>query len=182
MRAADPEVAESGRAGDGWPGDSPGNGDAPGRRGFPGLANSSLHDVLDVWFHRKGAKRGRGEACRIRDADDRGWAFARADEADRFRGDLEERLAKFGLRGSPAKTRRRAFPREDGGKAAFDFLSFECRGGRDHQGRPHLTRRTARRSLRASRRRATEWCRTNRHRRMSDLFREVDQKLGGYYR
>jgi group II intron reverse transcriptase/maturase len=148
----------------------------------PVLANLYLHYVLDLWFHRRVAKRCRGEACLIRYADDFVGAFERADEADRCLGELGERLAKVGLRGSPAQTRRRAFPREAGGKEAFDFLGFEVRWGRDRQGRPHRTRRTARKSLRASLRRYTEWCRTNRHRRMSDLFRELNQRLGGYYR
>jgi group II intron reverse transcriptase/maturase len=148
----------------------------------PVLANIYLHYVLDLWFHRKVAKCCRGEACLIRYADDVVCAFERADEAERFLGELEDRLAKFGLRLSPAKTRRLAFPREDSGKESFDFLGFEFRWGRDRHGRPHLKRRTARKSLRASLHRYTEWCRTNRHRRMSDLFRELNQKLGGYYR
>ncbi len=148
----------------------------------PVLANLYLHYGLDVWFHRRVVKRCRGEACLIRYADDRVCAFEWVDEAERFRGELGERLAKFGLRCSPAKTRRLAFPREDGGKECLDFLGFEFRWGRDRQGRPHLTRRTVRKSLRASLRRYTEWCRTNRHRRTSDLFRELNQTLGGYYR
>ena len=145
------------------------------------LANIYLHYVLDWWFHRMVAKRCRGEACLIRSADDLVGAFERADEADGFLGELEERLGKFGLRMSPAKTRRLPFPRTGDGKEAFDFLGFEFRWGRDRRGRPHLQRRTARKSLRASLRRYTEWCRTNRHRRMSDLFRELNQKLGSYY-
>ena len=148
----------------------------------PVLANVYLHYVLDLWFHRKVAKRCRGEACLIRYADDLVCAFERADEADRFLEELVERLGKFGLRMSPAKTRRLPFPRTGEGTEAFDFLGFEFRWGRDRQGRPHLTRRTARKSLRASLHRYTEWCRANRHRRMSDLFRELNQKLGGYYR
>jgi group II intron reverse transcriptase/maturase len=148
----------------------------------PVLANIYRHYVLDLWFHRRVAKRCRGEACLIRYADDLVCAFERADEADRFLAELEERLGKFGLRLSPAKTRRLPFPRTGEGTEAFDFLGFEVRWARDRQGRPHLSRRTARKSLRASLRRYTEWCRANRHRRMSDLVRELNQKLGSYYR
>ena len=148
----------------------------------PVLANIYLHYVLDLWFHRRVAKRCRGEACLIRYADDFVCAFEQADEADRFLGELEERLGKFGLRMSPAKTRRLPFPRTGEGTEAFDFLGCEVRWDRDRQGRPHLRRRTARQSLRASRRRYTEWCRTNRHRRMSDLVRELHPKLGSYSR
>jgi len=118
----------------------------------------------------------------IRYADDFVCAFGRADEADRFLMDLGERLEKFGLRMSPSKTRRLAFPRTGGGQESFDFLGFEFRWGRDAQRRPHLQRRTARKSLRASLHRYTEWCRENRHLRMTELFRVLNQKLGGYYR
>ena len=147
----------------------------------PVLANIYLHYVLDLWFHRRVAKRCQGEACLIRYADDLVCAFEKAEEADRFLGELEDRLGKFGLRLSPTKTRRMAFPRGGEGKESFDFLGFEFRWGRDRQGRPHLKRRTARKSLRASLRRYTAWCRSNRHRRLHDLFRELNQKLQGYY-
>lgn len=148
----------------------------------PVLANIYLHYVVDLWFHRRVAKRCQGEACLIRYADDLVCAFEKAEEADRFLGELEVRLGKFGLRLSPTKTRRMAFPREGSGRESFDFLGFEFRWGRDRQGRPLLKRRTARQSLRASLRRYTEWCRGNRHRRYRDLFRELNQKLHGYYR
>lgn len=114
----------------------------------PVRANISLHSVLDLWFHRGVAKRWRGEACRIRYADDLGCAVERADEANRFLAELEERLAKFGLRRSPAKTRRLPLPRTGDGMEAFNVLGFEFRGGRDRRGRPHRRRRTARQSLR----------------------------------
>jgi RNA-directed DNA polymerase len=148
----------------------------------PVLANVYLHYVLDLWFHRRVVKRYRGEACLIRYADDFVCAFEHAEEADRFLTDLEARMEKFGLRLSPTKTRRVEFPRTGDGQASFDFLGFEYRWGCDRQGRPHLKRRTSRKSLRASLRRFTDWCRSNRHRRMSDLFGELNRKLSGYYR
>ena len=90
------------------------------------------------------------EACLIRYTDDFVCAFERADAADRFMVDLETRLEKFGLRLSRTKTRKLQFPRTGDGRASFDFLGFEFRWGRDRRGRPHLKRRTARKSLRAS--------------------------------
>jgi group II intron reverse transcriptase/maturase len=148
----------------------------------PVLANVYLHYVLDLWFHRRVARRCRGEACLIRYADDFVCAFERADEADRFLVDLETRLEKFGLRLSRTKTRKLEFSRTGSGRASFDFLGFEFRWGRDRRGRPHLKRRTARKSQRASLRRFTDWCRSNRHRRLGDLFRDLNRKLTGYYR
>jgi group II intron reverse transcriptase/maturase len=147
----------------------------------PVLANVYLHYVLDLWFQRRVVRQCRGEACLIRYADDAVCAFERADEAERFLGELETRLAKFGLRLSPTKTRRLEFLRDGDGKASFDFLGFEFRWGRDRDGRPHLKRRTARKSLRASLHRFTMWCRTTRHRRLRTLFRDLNRKLRGYY-
>lgn len=148
----------------------------------PVLANIYLHYVLDLWFHRRIRKRCRGEACLIRYADDFVCAFEHAEEADRFLMDLETRLGKFGLRLSPTKMRRLAFSRRGNGDESFDFLGFEFRWGRDRRGRPHLKRRTARMRLRASLRRLTDWCRANCHRRMVDLFGELNRMLSGYYR
>ena len=116
----------------------------------PVLANVYLHYVLDLWFHRRVARRCRGEACLIRYADDFVCAFERADEADRFMVDLETRLEKFGLRLSRTKTRKLEFPRTGDGRASL--------------------------------RRFTDWCRNNRHRRLGDLFRDLNRKLTGYYR
>jgi group II intron reverse transcriptase/maturase len=148
----------------------------------PVLANVYLHYVLDLWFHRKVARGCRGEACLIRYADDAVCAFEHAQEADRFLLELEARLAKFGLKLSPTKTRRLAFSREGGGRASFDFLGFEFRWGRDRQGRPHVQRRTARKSLRKSLARFTLWCREHRHTAIGHLMKKVSQKLRGYYR
>jgi hypothetical protein len=148
----------------------------------PVLANIYLHYALDLWFHRRITRRCRGEACLIRYADDFVCAFEHAEEAERFLVELESRMGKFGLRLSPRKTRRFRFSRRGNGSESFDFLGFEFRWGRDRQGRPHLKRRTSRKRLQASLKRFTEWCRTNRHRRIVDLFDELNQKLAGYYR
>ena len=148
----------------------------------PVLANVYLHYVLDLWFHRKAMRACRGEACLIRYADDAVCAFQHAEEADRFLRDLEARLSKFGLKLSSTKTRRLAFSRWGDGREAFDFLGFEFRWGRDRQGRPHLKRRTSRKSLRKSLARFTLWCREHRHTPVRRLFLELNQKLRGYYR
>ncbi|MFH1689916.1 MAG: group II intron reverse transcriptase/maturase [Candidatus Eisenbacteria bacterium] len=148
----------------------------------PVLANVYLHYVLDLWFHRKVVRACRGEACLIRYADDVVCAFEHAEEAGRFLIELEVRLSKFGLKLSPTKTRRLGFDREGDGREAFDFLGFEFRWGRDRQGRPHLKRRTARKSLRRSLARFTLWCREHRHTPVRRLLAEVSQKLRGYYR
>ncbi len=148
----------------------------------PILANVYLHYVLDLWFHRVVKPRCRGEACLIRYADDFVCAFEYREEAERFYQELGERLRKFGLELSEAKTRVIPFsPRHDLGGTSFDFLGFEFRWGKDRQGKPHLKRRTSRKRLRDSLKRFTEWCRVKCRYSRKELFKELNAKLRGYY-
>src|SRR5262245_38682774 len=50
----------------------------------PVLANVFLHDVLDVWFEKVVKRHCRGEACRMRSADDVVCAFEHQADAERF--------------------------------------------------------------------------------------------------
>jgi hypothetical protein len=63
------------------------------------------------------------------------------------------------------------------GKTSFDFLGFEFRWGKDHAGKPHVKRRTARKNLRSSLKRFNEWCKKNRHLRLPVLFKQLNTKL-----
>jgi len=148
----------------------------------PILANVYLHYALDEWFQEVVKKHCRGEACLIRYADDFVCAFENERDADRFHKALEKRLGKYGLEVAPEKTKVTRFDRGDKpGKDRFDFLGFEFRWGRDRKGRPHVKRRTSRKKLRASLKKANEWCKENKRRRLPDLFRRLNAKLRGYY-
>jgi retron-type reverse transcriptase len=70
----------------------------------PVLSNVYLHYVLDLWFERRFEKACRGYAELTRFADDCVAAFKYHADAVRFRQDMEERLAAFGLRVAPEKT------------------------------------------------------------------------------
>ena len=149
----------------------------------PVLANVYLHYALDLWFHKVIKPRCHGEACLIRYADDFVAAFQYQDDADRFYQELSQRLAKFGLELSAEKTRIIPFSgRQDLGKTSFDFLGFEFRWGTDRRGQPRVQRRTARKKLRNSLQQFTDWCRKKSLGLMTDLFRELNAKLRGYYR
>ena len=63
----------------------------------PVLANVYLHYALDLWFERVFQRSCRGGAFLHRYADDFVCGFGRAEEAERFYNELEERLRKFGL-------------------------------------------------------------------------------------
>jgi RNA-directed DNA polymerase len=148
----------------------------------PILANIYLHYVLDLWFEKVVRKQCRGEAFLMRYADDFVAAFERQEEAERYYRDLTERLGKFGLELSKAKTRVIEIDRDrPSGGSRFEFLGFEFYWGKDRQGRPHLKRRTARKRLWASLVRFALWCRQVRNWDLGDLFRALNAKLRGYY-
>lgn len=148
----------------------------------PGLANVYLHYVLDLWCESVIKPQCQGEACLLRYADDYICAFESQAEAERFYAALGPRLEKFGLTLAAEKTRLLPFRRHrPPGQERFEFLGFEFYWGRDRRGKAQLKRRTARAKLRASLQRFTHWCRENRHRRRSELFKQVNAKLRGYY-
>src|SRR5713226_4389542 len=134
----------------------------------PVLANVYLHYALDLWFEKVFRRSCRGEAFLIRFADDFVCGFEREEDAQRFYGELEERLQKFGLAVAAAKTRVIPFSRYRRGKTSFEFLGFEFRWGTDRKGQARLQRRTSRKKFRGSLKRAAEWCKENRHLRMKE--------------
>jgi hypothetical protein len=101
-------------------------------------------------------------------ADDFVCGFGRAEEGERFYNELEERLRKFGLELAKDKTRVMPFSRYRQGETSFEFLGFEFRWGVNCKGQAWLKRRTARKRLRHSLKRVTEWCRQNRHHRIRE--------------
>ena len=148
----------------------------------PILANVYLHYALDLWFQKVVKPQCQGEACLIRYADDFVAAFQYQADAERFYQELNPRLAKFGLELSAEKTRVLAFSAQhDLGKTSFDFLGFEFRWGRDRKGTPRVQRRTARKKFRNSLKQFTVWCQVKSRERMTDLFKELNAKLRGYY-
>ena len=147
----------------------------------PILANVYLHFALDMWFQKVVIPHCGGEACLIRYADDFVCAFEKEADAIRFYEVLGKRLGKFGLELSAEKTKIVPFsPRITPGATSFDFLGFEFRWGKDRAGKPHVNKRTARKSLRNSLTRFKLWCKENRHRHLPDLFKVLNAKLRGY--
>jgi RNA-directed DNA polymerase len=147
----------------------------------PILANVYLHYALDLWFERVFQRSCRGGAFLVRYADDFVCSFGREEEAQRFYGELEERLRKFGLKLAADKTRVIPFSRYRRGETSFDFLGFEFRWGTDRKGQARLKRRTSRKKFRSSIKRVAEWCKKNRHRRVGEQVKLLNVKLRGYY-
>jgi len=147
----------------------------------PILANVYLHYALDMWFQKVVIPHCHGQAYLIRFADDFVCAFEYEEDARRFYEVLGKRLGKFGLELSAEKTQILPFSAKALGKSSFDFLGFEFRWGLDRKGKPHVDKRTARKSLRKSQKRLALWCKGNRHRRIPELFKALNAKLRGYY-
>ena len=152
----------------------------------PLLANVYLHEVLDVWFEDVVRPRMRGVAHLVRYADDAVIVFAREDDAQRVMAVLPKRLAKYGLRLHPEKTRLvdfrrpRSSAREDR-PGTFDFLGFTHYWGKSRRGRPVVQCKTARDRLTRSLRAVSRWCRVNRHTPIAEQQRVLGQKLRGHY-
>ena len=120
--------------------------------------------------------------CRYRYADDFVCAFHYEDDARRFYKALGLRLGKYGLEVAEEKTRIIRFSRwhlED--DTWFEFLGFEFRWGTNRAGNPKIQRRTSRKKLRNLLKIFTEWCKTNRNMKMTELMYRLNFKLRGYY-
>jgi len=156
----------------------------------PLLANIYLHYTVDLWAHQW-RKSTAGEMFIIRYADDAVFAFQYAEEAERFRAALAERLRRFGLELHPEKTRLIEFGRHaerdrrnrgQGPPETFDFLGLTHICGRGREGKFQVKRRTVAKRMRA---RLTA-IKLELRRRMHHPVRETGQWLrsvmNGYYR
>ena len=156
----------------------------------PLLANVFLHYALDTWLHATWRQReARGEVCIVRYADDFVLCCERRDDAERLLEDLRERMAAFGLRLHPEKTRLLEFGRNAeanrraqgrGRPETFDFLGFthycrKTRGGRFGLGRKPMAKRARR-----TQQRIREVLRRRRHGDVMDNGRWLGQVLAGW--
>jgi len=148
----------------------------------PVLANLYLHYALDLWFERCFKPTCWGSAMLIRFADDFVCAFEHQKDAERFYAQLSLRLAEFGLKVAPDKTRILRFSQFDlSGNGAFEFLGFEFRWRKSRKGGRTVSRRTSRTKLKASLATFTAWIQKNRHCKLPGLFRTLRAKLNGYW-
>ena len=99
----------------------------------PILANLYLHYVLDLWVDQWRRKKATGDVIIVRYADDAVLGFQHRKEAERFLGELRERMGKFGLELHSEKTRLIEFgryaaehrtKRGEGRPETFNFLGF----------------------------------------------------------
>jgi RNA-directed DNA polymerase len=155
----------------------------------PVLANVYLHYVLDLWFERRFKKSCRKWTELTRYADDFVAVFQDQGDAERFRREVEERLAAFGLQVAPDKTAVLCF---DGNvlkgtgrpavkPASFTFLGFTHFLTRTREGKVNIVRtpsvKTRERFLRVQ----TLWLKANKHERVQVQQAHLRMALSGYY-
>lgn len=148
----------------------------------PVLANLYLHYVLDLWFERVVKRKCEGQLGVIRYADDFVCLFQYKHEADRFFRVLPNRLAKFGLKPAPEKTKIIRFNRfRNNSEKRFGFLGFEFYWGISRKGKAQLYACTSRKKLQNSVAEFADWCRRHRHLGNRKIFTMVNAKLRGHY-
>lgn len=124
----------------------------------PLLANIYLHYALDNWVAVWKRKQARGEMHIVRFADDAVFGFQHRWEAERFLGDMKDRLSRFHLELNADKTRLIEFgrfaastraKRGEGQPETFDFLGFTHICGKSRKGKFVVLRQTKGKKMRA---------------------------------
>ena len=162
-----------------------------GASASPLLANIFLHYAYDLWADRWRRRHASGEVIIVRYADDQIVGFEHRQDAERFLADLQERLARFGLRLHPEKTRLIEFgkgalaPRRARGLGkpeTFDFLGFThfCGTRRDGTGFV-LGRKPVRKRMRARLRAIREMLRRRLHDEVAAAGRWLGRVVRGWF-
>ncbi len=155
----------------------------------PVLANVYLHYVLDLRFERRFKKSCRRWTELTRYADDFVAAFQDREDAERFRREVEERLAAFELHVAPEKT---AVLRFDGNllhgtgrpaikPATFTFLGFKHFLTKTRRGTINIGRTASTKARERFLKRQADWLRTNRHLDVRQQQAHLRLALNGYY-
>jgi len=153
------------------------------------LANVYLHYVFDLWVHQWRSRHARGEVIVVRYADDFVVGFQHRDDAERFRADLRERFARFGLGLHEEKTRLiefgrfAALSREARGlpkPETFEFLAFTHISAKSRNGWFKLQRITSKKRLRAKLREVKTELMRRRHLPIAEQGRWLESVVRGH--
>jgi group II intron reverse transcriptase/maturase len=155
----------------------------------PLLANLYLHYALDEWFLQSVRPRMQKRCTLVRFCDDFVLVFEDFLDSQRVYRVLEKRLAKFGLRLHPTKTRLVDFrfkrPAEGKHKAAqattFTFLGFLHVWGQSRRGKWVVYQRTAKERYARTLRSIAHYCKTHRHHSLAEQRDRLSQMLRGHY-
>lgn len=156
----------------------------------PLLSNIFLHYVQDLWAHQWRGRTATGKVVIVRYADDSVMGFEKFDDAQEFLAALRERLAKFGLKLHPDKTRLIEFGRcaaanrkrrGEGKPETFDFLGFTHCCGKTRQGSFKLLRVTTKKRMRSTLKAIREKLRQKMHEPIPKVGKWLGQVVQGYF-
>ena len=161
-------------------------GTAQGSALSPMLGNIYLHHALDAWLDREVRPQLRGKACLARYADDLVIGFERREDAEKVMAMLHQRMAEYGLRLHPEKTRLVPFERPprrpDGGKGpgTFDFLGFTLLWRRTRKGNWGQNFRTRKARLQRAKVALNDFCRRHRHEPVKEQHASLCRRISGH--
>ncbi|HOC69231.1 MAG: Group II intron-encoded protein LtrA [Candidatus Hydrogenedentes bacterium ADurb.Bin101] len=156
----------------------------------PLLGNVYLHYAFDLWAQQWREQAARGDMIIIRYADDIIVGFQHRDEAEKFQGELRERLKKFNLQVNETKTRLIEFgrfaaqnrqARGEGKPETFNFLGFTHICGKTRRGKFCVLRITMAKKMHAKLEALTQEMRRRMHRAISDTGQWLRKVLQGHY-
>ena len=155
------------------------------------LANLYLHYGFDLWVQAWRKQRAQGEVIVVRYADDIIVGFEHRADAERFLGELRERLKKFNLELHPEKTRLIEFGRfaeqnrRERGAAkpeTFNFLGMTHICGRGKNGGFTVKRRTMRERMRAKLHEVKAELRVRLHEPVAEVGKWLRMVVSGHHR
>lgn len=153
----------------------------------PMLSNLYLHHVLDSWIEDTVQPMLKGKVALIRFADDAQIIFQNKEDALRVYKVIGKRLEKFGLELHPDKTKLIKFQKPKGpndnnqSENHIDFLGFTHYWGKSRRNNWVVKRKTQKQRLKGALRNMKEWCRKNRHEKLSVQREALTLKLNGHY-
>lgn len=156
----------------------------------PLLANVFLHYVLDQWVQQWRSRHAHGDMIFVRYADDFVLGFQHRGDAERFRQELRERLAKFGLELHPDKTRliefgrfaaQRRVERDAGKPETFEFLGFTHCCGKARQGAFTIKRVSVAKRMRAKLQTIKEQLKRAMHRPVAEVGQWLRSVVQGWF-
>jgi RNA-directed DNA polymerase len=166
---------------------TPDEGTAQGSIISPMFGNVFLHYVLDQWFECEIKPRLKGRARLIRYADDFVIGFQRQYDAERVLAVLHKRMAKYGLKLHPDKTRLIPFARPPRGAngasrpGTFDFLGFTMYWRKSRRGHWTLGMKTRKAKVRKFLNELRQRCRRHRHDQVKDQHASLSRRLRGHF-
>lgn len=161
------------------------NGTLQGAVISPILANIFLHTVLDDWFKNEVQARVHGRCFLVRFADDFVGGFQYRSDAEKIFQELAKQCEKYGLTIHPKKSRlvqfSRPYWRKGKGPGTFDFLGFTHYWGKTLSGGWTIKRMTQKKRQQRFMKAIWEWCKRNRHDRVTEQHKMLCAKLRGHY-